>query len=175
MLRTALLVGVSLLAASAFAQTPSAAPPAAPACAAITVPADYPAWGAKAPGAAAADVAGLSAAELKLGASRHAKLLPTPQVAYPLQPEKPGGTVSKGGLFSFNAPSAGTYYIAISAAAWIDVVRDGKPLEATRFGHGPDCSGIRKIVEFQLSPGAYLIQIAASPGDDLDILVDRRN
>ena len=100
-------------------------------------------------------------------------LLPTPSVHYPLQPEKPGGSVSHGGLLGFTITEAGTYRIALGSAAWIDVVRGGKPVTSTAHGHGPACSTIRKMVDFPLMPGRYILQVSANAGAGLPVLVTR--
>jgi hypothetical protein len=106
--------------------------------------------------------------------SHDATLLKTPQVAYILQPKKPGGSVSNGGLFSFNAETARTYRVALSAAAWIDLIEDGKSLTPAAFGHGPDCSGIRKIVDFQLTPGKHALQISGNADPKMVLMVMRK-
>jgi hypothetical protein len=47
-------------------------------------------------------------------------LLPTPEVHYPLRPEKPGGSVSHGGLLALEVARAGTYRVAIgSGPGWM--------------------------------------------------------
>ena len=97
-----------------------------------------------------------------------------PQVSYVLQPEKPGGSVSNGGLFSFNAETAGAYRVALSTAAWIDLVEDGASLKPTTFGHGPDCSTIRKIVDFQLKPGKHALQISANADPKMVLMVTKK-
>ncbi len=98
-------------------------------------------------------------------------LLPTPKVAYPLRPEKPGGTVSYGGLASFTVKQAGVWRVALGSGAWVDVVKDGKASTSIAHGHGPDCSGVRKMVDYQLQPGRYTLQIAANGEDRLSVLV----
>ena len=61
--------------------------------------------------------------------------------------------------------------VAIDSAAWLDVVADGKSLEAVAHGHGPDCSGVRKMVDFTLAPGTYLLQIVGNGTAKLRVLV----
>lgn len=100
-------------------------------------------------------------------------LLPTPKVTYPLRPEKPGGSVSFGGLASFTVAQAGTWRVALGLGAWVDVVKDGKAMTSIAHGHGPDCSGIRKMVDYSLTPGRYLLQVAANGSDSLPLLVTR--
>lgn len=34
---------------------------------------------------------------------------------------------------------------------------------AAAHGHGPACSGIRKMVEYDVTPGRYLVQIVNAP------------
>ena len=157
--------------APALAQTPAPAPDCSrPA----PLTGELAGWTAKAPITSAANEATLSAAALTIGKSHEAALLKTPQVAYVLQPEKPGGSVSNGGLFSFSAETAGTYRVALSTAAWIDLIEDGRSLKPATFGHGPDCSGIRKIVDFQLKPGKHTLQISANADPKMVLMVTKK-
>lgn len=110
---------------------------------------------------------------LTIGVGARASLLPTPKVAYPLPPEKPGDPAGSGGLFAFAVPVAGRYRVALGSGAWIDVVRDGIAVTSAAHGHGPDCSGIRKMVDFDLRAGRYLLQIAGNAGPTLPLMVDR--
>lgn len=117
-----------------------------------------------------------TAAKLETGAAIDAVLHPTPEVRYALRPEKPGGSVSFGGLYAFNIPETGRYRVALGSAAWIDVIKAGdttKGLTSIAHGHGPDCSGIRKMVDFALEPGDYLVQISANADAKLPLLVTR--
>lgn len=132
------------------------------------------AWRSKATFTAAGTAADLVGAELKSGAAVKATLLQTPKVVYPVQPEKPGGSVSYGGLFLLNVAQPGTYRIALSAPAWIEVVKEGKAIPSGTFGHGPECSTIRKIVEFPLGAGSHIIEIAGNGADTVDVLVLRK-
>ena len=114
-----------------------------------------------------------SGSALAVGQAVRLTLLQTPQVHYPVRPEKPGGSVSYGGLVLLNVEEAGTYRVALGSAAWIDLVRNGKALTSSAHGHGPDCTGIRKIVDFQLRPGRYTVQIAANGEPVTTVLVAR--
>ena len=151
-----------------FAQEMDAAAP-------CTAPADLPEaladW--RNPVPATAGGAQAKAAALIPGKAVTLALLPTPKVAYPLRPAKPGGSVSFGGLASFPVAQAGTWRIALGSGAWVDVVKDGKALPSIAHGHGPDCSGIRKMVDYSLTPGRYVLQVAANGSDSLPLLVTR--
>jgi hypothetical protein len=65
----------------------------------------------------------LQAAANEAGRAARLTLLQTPEVRYPLRPEKPGGSVSYGGLIQIDVPEAGAYRLALDSAAWIDLVR----------------------------------------------------
>jgi hypothetical protein len=110
---------------------------------------------------------------LAVGRAADLMLLPTPQVHYPLRPEKPGGSISYGGLVGITVTRPGTYRIALSSGAWIDLVRDGKAATSTAHGHGPACTGVRKMVDFPLTPGRYTLQIGANGQARMTVLVAR--
>ncbi|MCJ2181102.1 homogentisate 1,2-dioxygenase [Novosphingobium sp. 1949] len=174
-LRGGCLAGLGLL---VLAAVPASAQKEAPAseCASSSpaLAPEFASWTGRGGLSAAASLAGVGAAQLQPGRAVEAGLLPTPQVHYALRPEKPGGTVSHGGLFRFHVAAAGTYRVALGSAAWIDVVKDGKGLVSTAHGHGPDCSGIRKIVDFTLVPGDYLLQVSANAETSTGLLVTRK-
>jgi len=174
MTRFALLL-VCALPATIFGPSGQAQPPAAPsACtAAVDLPPALAGWAA--PGAlkAAADVKRSATARLTPGKAVAIRLLPTLKVVYPLRPEKPGGSVSYGGLTSFTIADEGIWRVALSSGAWVDVVKDGTASQSVAHGRGPDCSGIRKMVDYRLTPGTYTLQIAANGSDALTLLVAR--
>ncbi len=167
-----------ILAAMALAAAPAAWAQehdhAAPACTAMdaALPPGIADWngGAMLATGAAAD----SAASVQLDKGYAATLKQKAHVAFAVEPEKPGGSVSYSGLFAFDAPEAGNYVIALGTAAWIDVVEDGKALEPLSFGHGPACTTIRKMVVYGLKPGRHLLQIAGNGGPSAKLLVAKQ-
>ena len=113
----------------------------------------------------------LSDARLEVGEAVRLDLLPTAQVTYAAEPGKAEPDRTFGGMAALEIGRAGTYRVALGGPAWIDVVQDGTALASTAHGHGPQCSGIRKIVDFDLQPGRYIVQIAASATDTVSIMV----
>lgn len=130
-------------------------------------------WRETAPLTAAGDRKALKKAPLALGKAAEVALLQTPKVAYPVRPAKPGGTVSYGGLLRFSVAEEGVYRVALGAAPWVDVVKDGVALPSVAHGHGPECSGIRKMVDYQLTQGDYVLQIAANGTETVTVMVAR--
>ncbi len=138
------------------------------------LPADLASWTAQTPLAAAADAASLSKAALTPGKAVTADLPQTASVHFVTQPERPGGSVSHGGMFELRIDKAGTYVIGLGSGAWIDVLKDGKPLTSTAHSPGPACSTLRKMVDFPLQPGRYVLQISANADAKLPILLAKR-
>lgn len=114
------------------------------------------------------------AVTLTLGKGYQAALLKRDSVAFVVEPEKPGGSVSYSGIFVFDATTAGTYTVALSTAAWIDMVEDGKALEPLSFGHGPQCTTIRKMVVYPLQAGRHVLQIAGNGAETAKLMVAKQ-
>ena len=169
-----MVTAIALAPMAVQAQSMPAAPTANCSVMDANLPADLTGWSAKAPLAAATKASGLAKATLAPGKGYEASLPMTPDVAYVTQPEKPGGTVSHGGMFGLTIDTAGTYVIALSSGAWIDVLKDGKPLVSTAHARGPECSTLRKMVDFPLQPGRYVLQVSANADPTLRLMLARR-
>lgn len=85
----------------------------------------------------------------------------------PAPANKPGN----GAVVAFTIAKAGTYRIGLSNGAWIDVVAKGKALESVAHGHGPACTELRKIVDFKLTPGNYVLQFAGMPAPTTKVMI----
>lgn len=105
------------------------------------------------------------------GVAISARLPSTRDVRYAVRPEKPGGSVSYGGVFAFTVATPGRYRVALGSGAWIDVLANGKPTTSVAHGHGPACTGIRKMVDFDLTAGRYVLQVAGNGTADLPLMV----
>lgn len=169
-----ILAGALVAPITASAQMAPAPTPQACGAMDVELPPELAGWTAKAPLAAATVAADLPKASLTPGNAFLATLPSTPDVTYVVQPEKPGGSVSHGGLFDLTVKSAGTYVIALGTGAWIDVLKDGAPLMSGSHGRGPNCTTLRKMVTFDLKPGAYVVQISANGPAELPIMVAKR-
>lgn len=147
-----------------------------PACAAMdaTLPGGLEDWNRKAPMTAAGSQADIVRARLLLGHGYEVTLKKKADVIFAVEPEKPGGSVSWSGLFVFDAPEDGNYAVAMSTAAWIDVVEDGKALEPLSFGHGPECTTIRKKVIYPMKAGRHILQIAGNGAETAKVLVAKQ-
>ena len=79
-----------------------------------------------------------------------------------------------GGTFTLKVARAGRYRIALDAAVWIEVAHGGAHrLTSVAHGHAPPCSGARKLVDFDLAPGTYLVQLSGAAAPAATVLVAR--
>jgi hypothetical protein len=164
-------LGLAAVAAGPIEAQESAPPPA---CAAPVAPTgELAPWTMPFQLKAAETETSTSRARLPIGQAANLTLLQTPDVRYPLRPEKPGGSVSYGGLVLIDVREAGTYRVALDSAAWVDLVRDEQAVKSTAHGHGPNCTGIRKMVDYPLTPGPYVLQISANGRPQMTVLLAR--
>jgi hypothetical protein len=99
-----------------------------------------------------------------LGAARTAlPLHKFESLRYGVAPERKPDVYKFGGMIPIEAKKAGRLIVALDAGAWIDLVRDGTAVKSVTHGHGPACSGIRKMVEFDVTQGRYQLQIVNAP------------
>lgn len=153
---------------------PMLAPPPAPCpTPAAALPPDLAAWTPGRSLAAATDRTSLVQAPLAIGKRVEGMLAATDTVRFVHPPAKPGDPLGKGGMFAFTVARGGTYRIALGTAAWIDVVKGARPLASVAHAHGPACTGVRKLVDFALKPGRYVLQIEGSKDAVAPVLVTR--
>ena len=140
-----------------------------------TVAADAGLWRDRTPLAAATEAAALDRTTLTPGTAVDVALAATPTVRYVIRPSHPGGSVSYGGMLRFTVASAGTYRVAIGSGAWLDVVAtvpfaQSSARPRTFFS---TCSGIHKMVDFDLKAGTYVLEIAGNGDPRLAVMVAR--
>uniref|UniRef100_UPI0035C9900B hypothetical protein n=1 Tax=uncultured Sphingomonas sp. TaxID=158754 RepID=UPI0035C9900B len=162
-----LLLALPLLAAAPQEQPTSCPTPAA------ALPAELAGWKTGLSLAAATDRNSLAHTRLKLGLRSEVMLAATDTVRYVVAPTKPAEPASQSGMLGFTVARAGTYRVALGTAAWIDVVKGRNALESIAHSHGPACSGIRKLVDFKLTPGRYVLQIEGSKDSATPVLITR--
>lgn len=171
MRRQLTLAFVALLAAPVGAQH---APDGCVGVSDSNLPPAFSAW-AKPPavGDAAADAAA-PRAELLPDQPIALRLRPTAEVVFVHQP----GQMRKvdnahAGLVSVRVPAAGTWRIAASGPVWIDLIGPAGPVASTGHGRMAPCTSLRKVVEFPLPAGRWLVQLNGNPGPQLRLMLSR--
>ena len=109
-------------------------------------------------GNAAAGAVPSSAPRLALGRPLLAVLRPAVQVQFPATAtmERPK---SFGGLFTLALKNPARVGVALSESGRVDIVTESIPAAMVEQGDGPECSGIRQIVWFDLPEGRHIVQI----------------
>lgn len=74
---------------------------------------------------------------------------------------------TRGGLLAVTISTPGRYRVGLSGPAWIDVVRGKTALHSVAHSDGDACSPLKRLVDFDLVPGRYLIQLAGSTAPSL--------
>lgn len=88
-------------------------------------------------------------------------LAPVADVPFDVPPERPPRNPDpRGAVIHFAAGTAGTYGVALSARAWIDVVQDGKHLAPVAFVDFMECADLHKIVAFEIGAGPFTVQLS---------------
>lgn len=106
---------------------------------------------------------------LILGKPVVATLTLAAHVQFAVSPGK-GAKDGYGGLFTLSVKRAARIGIALDGPAWVDVITGTAAPMSVDHGHGPACSGIRKIVWFDLGAGRHIVQIAGSKGDTIRVM-----
>lgn len=144
---------------------------AAPACPAVPapLPALYAGWATMAPLVVGSDAAG--APMLAIGGAARLALADAAAVRFAVAPGHVPAPGSRGGMVALTVAAAGRYRVAIGAGAWVDMVGNGTALRSAAHSQGPACTGIRKLVDFDLQPGRYLLQLSGNAQPTLAVLV----
>lgn len=135
------------------------------------LPAGYEGWRVPHPLTAATRPEDLPQSMITLNHAFMVHLAHTSDVHFLQRPSEPGGSVSYSGMVDFVAPHAGTYRVMLPNKTWIDVLSGSTRDSSTRHQHGPDCSGIRKMVDFSLQAGPHTLQLTGSGLQDMPVMV----
>ncbi len=163
-MRTALAAALIAAAPVAHAQDPAHDP----ACATVRValPAELAGWSDQMPVAAGTEPGG--GASVSPGQAVLVSLHPAKHLSFA---KEGAAATGNGGALTLTIAAAGTYRVALGGTTWVDVVRAGNTVTSTAHGHGPKCSGVRKMVDFALEPGSYTVQLSGSEAESVALLV----
>jgi hypothetical protein len=111
--------------------------------------------------------------DILVGKAARVTLGPPGATRFAVAPCRAAAIDSFAGQVTFRVASAGTYRVALDSAMWIDVVAGTAAIASTTHGHGPACSGVRKMVDFALRLGRYVIQLSGSANRQAVVMVAR--
>ena len=112
-----------------------------------------------------------SGATLTVGGEATLPLKPAGNVDFKPALARPAKDGTFGGYFPIDIAKPGRYRIALSQGAWLDLVQKGDKLKLADHAHGPACSGIARIVAFDLQPGRYWLQLSDVKQAAIDAMV----
>jgi hypothetical protein len=96
-------------------------------------------------------------------------LVPAKDVVFTVQPAKKKHD-GFGGLVAFAAPAKpGVYQVTLSGEGWIDLVQEGKALDAGDHSGAKNCPGLRKSVRFMLGAAPVVLQISDAVADTIKV------
>jgi hypothetical protein len=84
---------------------------------------------------------------------------------------KPKNPDSFAGAVYFTKADYGRYVVALSAPAWIDVIQKGLYVKSIRHSGAGGCDGIRKVVEFELLPEPFIVQLSGADSPAIRMVV----
>ena len=138
------------------------------------LPPAFAAWARPATGLDAAVTAAGRLPELEPDRPLALRLRPMAEVTLPNPPgQLRAGEAAHGGLVAVRVPTQGTWRIAAAGPVWIDVVGPSGAVASTAHGRMAPCTSIRKVVEFPLPAGTWLVQLNGNPGPDLRLMLSR--
>ena len=101
-------------------------------------------------------------------------LVSVSDVRFDVPPERPARNPDpRGAVLHFDAGAAGTYRVALSERAWIDVVQDGTYLAPVAFVDFTDCPDLHKIVAFDIEAGPFTLQLSDATAASVSIALTR--
>lgn len=98
------------------------------------------------------------------------KLRPAASTELPAKPTstpKPEDAERFAGVVHFESIPEGHYQVALSDHGWVDVVQNGKALDATGHTGSPHCKKLRKSVRFEIAPGPFAVQVYGARADTI--------
>lgn len=179
-LRLAMMTAILVLAAGPVAgqEASQAGGMAGGACAEISdrnLPADLAGWAASPVRLEAGRGAGAAPPRLPVGVVADVALHPAAEVTLHAAPEQVRTPEAPhAGMLEIDVPAKGVWRVSASTALWIDLVGPGGRQASAAFGNLAPCTGIRKVVEFPLEPGLYVLQLSGNPGPATKVMVSPR-
>ncbi|HEY1124039.1 MAG TPA: homogentisate 1,2-dioxygenase [Sphingobium sp.] len=172
-MKTLIILAAFAVAAPAAGQAPVPAHPRTCTGAALMLPPELTPWPSRTGLTAAVEPAGLAAARIVLGRAIDAQLSPGAKVHFGDGPSRAKDVGDNAGMFAFTVDQPGTYRVALGSGGWVDVLESGKAVASSAHGHGAECSGIVKMVDFPLKAGEHVLQVEGSKDATVGILIAR--
>ena len=134
------------------------------------LPAFWGAWSAKAE-SIDAGVSVIAMPGLFIGKRLTLKLAAMADMSFLIAPSRPAQAGLFGGVASLDIDHPERIGFALSSAGWITVITRGAIQQSVAHERGIACSGIAKIVWFDLAAGSHIVQIENAPDARTSVMV----
>jgi hypothetical protein len=84
-----------------------------------------------------------------------------------------GAETGFAGLVRLHISAPGSYRVSIAAQAWIDVVGDNMLIGSSDFAAAHGCDAPHKIVQYDLQPGTFLLQLTGATSQHVRVVLTR--
>lgn len=99
-------------------------------------------------------------------------LKPAAEASLPKPPERGSAPERFAGFVRIKqVGKAGTYTVALPAAAWIDAVQADRTLKPSGFSGATDCEGVRKLVRYEFGAGELLLQLSGISSETIALAI----
>jgi len=115
-----------------------------------------------------------AAPSLELDRLYELTLAPHEQVQLPVADRKAHGAgTGFSGLVRLQIPAAGSYRVSVGSQMWVDLVSGSMLIATSDFAGQHGCDAPHKIVQFDLQPGTFILQMSGAAGDHVRVTVTR--
>ena len=84
-----------------------------------------------------------------------------------------GAGQGSAGLVRLQITAAGSYRISVGAQMWVDVVSGSMLIASSDFAGQHGCEAPHKIVQYDLQPGTFILQLSGAAADHVKMTVTR--
>ena len=99
-------------------------------------------------------------------------LAPNEQVQLPAPNRKAHGT-GAAGLVRLQIAKPGSYRISVGSQMWVDLASGSMLIGSSDFAGQHGCEAPHKIVQYDLQPGTFVLQLSGGSGDRVRVAVTR--
>ncbi|HYM26543.1 MAG TPA: hypothetical protein VET66_00205 [Steroidobacteraceae bacterium] len=101
-------------------------------------------------------------------------LAPNEQVQLPAPNRKAHGAgTGFAGLVRLQVSQAGSYRISVGSQMWVDLASGSMLIGSSDFAGQHGCDAPHKIVQYDLQPGTFVLQLSGGSGDHVRVAVTR--
>lgn len=101
-------------------------------------------------------------------------LAPNQQVQLPAPNKRAhGASTGSAGLVRLQITKPGSYRISVGSQMWVDLASGSMLIGSSDFSGQHGCDAPHKIVQYDLQPGTFVLQLSGASGDHVRLAVTR--